>query len=223
MSSFNREKLARVFLLSLACGFGFLASGCGFQPLYGKREAAENNPLLAGVRIESVSAQNARMAQMLRINLEDRLNPGGIVPANAPYRLEVSLGYNEAAIGTARDGTVSRYNVYLNSNYSLYRIADGKKIASGSLYNVSGYNNITNQYYATYVAGEDAVRRGIVELAALYRHRLGSYLTVGPEVATAAADAKTEALPAFVPGGEMLVPMTPENMGFYQDKRSPYR
>lgn len=221
MSSSTNQETIKLPLPLLVTAFCLLASGCGFQPLYGKYEGSKENPLLAGVTVNSV-AQNARMAQMLRTNLEDRLNPDGVVPANAPYRLEVSLGYSEAPIGTARDGTVSRYNVYLNSNYNLYRVSDGKRITSGNLYNVSGYNNIINQYFATYVADEDAIRRGIVELAELYRQRLGAYLTVNPEgTATAAAEKSQEEMPVFVPAsGE--VPMTPGARGFYQNQKSPY-
>lgn len=194
---------------------------CGFQPMYGQQKSQEENPLLAGVRVDPVNAQNPRMAQMMRVGLEDRLNPGGVVPADAAYRLSVSLSHNEGAIATARDGTVSRYNVYLNSTYKLYRIADGKPVASGKLYNVSGYNNITNQYYATYVAGEDAIRRGITELTELYRQRLGAYLTVSPEDIATASAKSSEALPVFLPAsGDM--PIAPGAGGLYQDKNSGY-
>jgi LPS-assembly lipoprotein len=153
----------------------FLAlSGCGFQPLYGTKPAKEENTLLAGVTVDPIPE---RLGQQFRINLEDQLNPGGAVPANSRYRLSAALRISEAGIGVARDGTVSRYNVYLDSDYTLTRIADGQKMISGQLRQVSSYNNITNEYYSTYVAKEDAYKRGVEALAQLYRQRLMAYLS----------------------------------------------
>lgn len=148
-------------------------SGCGFEPVYAKREGSA---LFAGVQVE---APQTRSGQQLRIALEDELNPGGAA-ARPAYRLVVDLKNSEAAIGVARDGTVSRYNVYLDSAYTLYHIADEKIVTSGQLRHVSSYNNITNQYYSTYVAQEDALKRGVSELGKLYYQRLSAYLSAKP-------------------------------------------
>lgn len=155
------------WLLIAGC---WLLAGCGFQPVYGNKSTS-GAATLAGVQVTSIEG---RMGQQFRADLEDRLNPGGILPAKPQYRLDVTLKTSLAGIGVARDGTISRYNVYLDSTYELYRSEDGQKITSGTLRHASSYNNLTNAYFSTYIAEEDALKRGITELAELYRQRLVS-------------------------------------------------
>jgi LPS-assembly lipoprotein len=152
-----------------------MLAGCGFSPLYGHHgQTSQSEPILEGIKIDPVSG---RPGQLFTAELEDQLNPSGKVPATAKYRLNTKLTLSEAAIGVARDGTVSRYNIYLDSYYQLYRIADGQLMTSGNLRHVSSYNNTLNEYYSTYVAQEDAYKRGVTELAQLFRQRIGAYLT----------------------------------------------
>lgn len=187
----------------------FLLAACGFEPMYAK-QSGKQNALLAGVRVEG--APPGRLGQQFRIALEDQLNPEGVMPVDPLYRIQVTFDHTEAAIDTARDGTVSRYNVYLNSNYKLYRISDGVLMTSGSLRHVSSYNNITNEYFSTYVAQEDALERGIVELGKLYRQRLAVYLTQNGGNPKPQVNAVPDAPPPPVP-----VPLTPG----MQDRASP--
>lgn len=172
---------------------GLLLTGCGFKPMYGKTESAgASAALLSGIAVDPVDTTDRRMAQLLREELEDRLNPSGAAPAHPAYRLKVSLTLSESAIGVAPDGTISRYNVYLNSTFTLLRNADGQAMTSGSLSDVGSYNNVTNAYYSTYVAKEDAIRRGMAEMAEMYRARLASYLSQNggnPPVVTGPAPA----------------------------------
>ncbi len=155
-------------LLPLALG------ACGFDPMYGKPSPQLQAAALAGVSIDPITG--GRMGQQFRADLEDKLNPDGKVPANPAYRLAASVTSSTSAIGVARDGTISRYNVSLDSSYTLYSRADDKKITSGNLRHVSSYNNLTNAYFSTHVAQGDAVKRGITELSELYRQRLSPYL-----------------------------------------------
>lgn len=156
-------------------GVSLLAS-CGFKPMYGATSKGAE-PAIAGVAVE-IGAVDRRMGQQFKANLEDKLNPSGAVPDKPMYRLVVDLKSGAAAIGVARDGTVSRYNVYMDSKYAFYRHGEEKPVTSGNLRHVSSYNNLTNQYFSTYVAEQDAIKRGITELAELYRQRLSSYLAV---------------------------------------------
>jgi len=167
----------------------FLA-GCGFHPVYGTSSALPaNSPLREGVRIlagvsgvvtqatETTSSStdntsNAAMARQFTNNLSDML-PSKDAPV---YELQVSIVQSNVGIGVARDGTASRYNYVLNSSYNLVRTADNKIVDSGSLSNVTSYNNPNNQYFSTYISQQDARRRGIKELAESYRMRLISYI-----------------------------------------------
>ncbi|MDE3060084.1 MAG: hypothetical protein KGJ06_03650 [Pseudomonadota bacterium] len=174
-------------MLFLVTGHLALATltACGFHPLYAQREG-ENTPamdMLASVRIEAGGGPTlGRLSQEFKQDLEDRVNPGGSIAAAKAYRLEVLLNSTTSAIGVSRDGTVSRYNVYLSSQYKLYRLADNKLMTIGALNHVSSYNNIINAYFSTYVSEEDATRRGVQELAELYRQRLAAYFEEGAPI-----------------------------------------
>ena len=157
-----------------------LLCSCGFQPLYGKKTDADDvSRVFAGVTIDPMPG---RSGQLLKTHLEDQLNPKGAIPPHPAYRLSVLFRSSVVPIGVARDGTVSRYNVYLTSQYVLYRNSDGKAITSGDIGYVDSYNNLTNAYFSTYVSEEDAYKNGINQLAELYRGRLSSYLSEGAPV-----------------------------------------
>ena len=176
----------KISCLLSSVAFLLFTSGCGFHPVYGTATGlSENSPIRAGVQVSTtasgtISTSNntsvdnsysTTMARQFTNNLEDMLN-SGVSPI---YRLEVALVQSSVGIGVARDGTASRYNLVLSSNYKLIRIADGKQVDSGTISNVTSYNNPNNQYFSTYISEQDARKRGIKELAELYRHRLLSF------------------------------------------------
>ena len=148
-------------------------TACGFKPMYGHKGGTEGGG--PGVVIETLD-DRTRMNQQFKAELEDKLNPAGRVPANAKYRLETTLSSEANAIGVARDGTVSRYNVSMRSGYRLIRIDDDQLVTSGSLRHVSSYNNTNNQYFSTYMSEQDALKRGVTELTELYKQRLSPFL-----------------------------------------------
>lgn len=170
-------------LLPIACCL--MLAACGFQPVYGtKSSLPAQSPIRAGVKISVIvssvistsgsgnssidSSASSSMARQFTYNLEDILNSSD-TPA---YKLDVVLTQSNVGIGVARDGTASRYNLILSSSYKLIRIADNKEMDSGTIGNVTSYNNPNNQYFSTYISEQDARKRGIAELAELYRHRL---------------------------------------------------
>jgi LPS-assembly lipoprotein len=154
-----------------------LASGCGFQPVYGKKKPAGNvSQIYAGVSVDPIVGRDG---QQFRAELEDALNPDGRMPERPAYRLHIGFGLREVAIGVARDATVSRYNIYFDSNYTLYRNSDGKQVTQGAIRHIGSYNNAANAYFSTYISRDDGIKRGISELAQMYRMRLGSYLASG--------------------------------------------
>ncbi len=171
--SLQNKKSFRILLAALA---PLLLAGCGFQPLYAQKPAGDVSKIFAGVKIDSIPGRDG---QQMKAALEDKLNPGGAIPTNPAYRLSVTLKTSVVPIGVARDGTISRYNAYLTSHYTLYRNADSKAITAGDLSYVNSYNNLTNEYYSTYVSEQDAYKRNIVEMAELYRDRLTAYLDAG--------------------------------------------
>lgn len=160
----------RVCMLGLSL---FLAS-CGFTPMYGDKSRAA---LEGGVQVE---APRDAAGLEFKHHLEDHLNPQG-VPLKPRYRLEVEATYQPSAIGVARDGTVSRFNVIIDSTYTFTRLSDGKIIDRGAVKHVSSFNNPANQYFSTYVSEKDAIRRGLAELSELYRQRISTLLLKGAD------------------------------------------
>ncbi len=153
-----------------------LLAACGFEPLYGQKDASSNSKLKAGVKIDPIGG---KLGLTFKSKLEDTLNPSGGMPATPSYRLVVKLEHLAVPISVARDGTVSRYNVTFSSEYVLYRTADDKPVTSGQIGYLTSYNNLTNVYFSTYVSEQDALKRGTIALAELYRARLATYLDEG--------------------------------------------
>ncbi|MDX2074170.1 MAG: hypothetical protein SFX19_07400 [Alphaproteobacteria bacterium] len=153
-----------IVLLSLSL------AACGFTPMRG---AQNRQALSVGVSVDA--SPKDEDGRELEKALEDRLNLQGL-PSHPAYKLSVVLTSALGGIGVARDGTVSRFNVTLTSNYVLTRLADDKIIQRGEIRHVSSFNNQTNQYFSTYISEKDSIKRGIAELSELYRQRIGALL-----------------------------------------------
>lgn len=175
-----KAKKAFGLLFPIACCLAVVA--CGFQPVYGTSSAlCAHAPLLAGIVVSATDGESPLSAsgsvaptsasRQFRENLEDLLAPASNGKPSE-YKLDISLNQVTTAIGISRDGTASRYNLTINSSYKLSRISDNKTIDSGSVSNVTGYNNPSNAYFSTYISEQDARKRGVAELAELYRQRL---------------------------------------------------
>lgn len=172
------------FYFLLACCL--MLSACGFKPVYGTASGLPaESPVRDGIKIYATasgttpssvntsidSSSSAAMSRQFVNNLEDLVGPS----ASPTYKLEVVMVQSSVGIGVARDGTASRYNLVIDSSYKLSRLTDGKLVDSGTISNVTSYNNPNNQYFSTYISEQDARKRGISELAELYRHRLFSF------------------------------------------------
>jgi hypothetical protein len=165
----------------LLCLVPLLLASCGFEPVYSKKDASQlpandESKVFAGVDVAKITGRDGHQLQS---ELEDLLNPGGKIPQRPVYRLIVTLDLVEAPVGVSRDATVSRYNIHLDSRYTLYRNSDGKQISQGALRHVSSYSNATNAYFSTFVSRDDAIKGGITELAELYKLRLSAYMHAG--------------------------------------------
>lgn len=167
-----------------------LLTACGFQPVYGTSSACSaNSPISSGIKIAATDGKtttaiagderlSTSVSRQFTENFEDLLNPAtGDKPKI--YRLEVVISQSTAAVGISRDGVASRYNLTISSNYRLIRLIDNKLMDAGSVSNVTSYSNPSNQYFSTYTSEKDARKRGIAELAELYRLRI-SALTENP-------------------------------------------
>ncbi len=144
----------------------FSMTACGFHPVYGSRSVTQSTPaaqqFLASV---AVSTDTARLSQLFKAELVDRLNPTHL-PVNKRYKLDATIAEMNIPLFVAADGTYGRGNLQYTLTYTLIRIQDNRPLKTGTITRVSSYAaSETNAIYASYVAQEDARNRGVVELA----------------------------------------------------------
>ena len=147
-------------------------AACGFRPLYGPAETAKEGTTdrLAATRIRPLEG---RVGQQLHNLLRDRLNPSG-QPIEPAYVLEVALRVSTSELGIRKDETATRANLTMRASFKLRAFDTGSIMLSGKSISVNSYN-ILDAFYATTVAEDDALGRGLRELADDIRLRLAIY------------------------------------------------
>jgi hypothetical protein len=157
-----------LFLISLCV----MLASCGFEPLHGRKYRQEQRLDLSEVEIH---VDNSRRGQLLEAEIRDAVNPD-YQAATKLYRLQISLRETEIALFIRQDGTSSRGDIILNSNYTLTRIADGEVVDTNTITRSASFNSSESADYASYVSEEDARKRAVVELAQDYKLRLANLL-----------------------------------------------
>lgn len=181
-------RVGRLCLIVLCTLYStLLLSACGFQPLYGKhdRQSADGQAgaILQRIKVVASAGEPAQraLAEQFKRDLEDRLNPGNH-PRSAgaqDYTLSVGIGAQEGALAVSKDGTISRYNVTISAGLTLTR-PDGQTVFYTTARRVSSYNNVTGAFFSTYVSSQDAISRGVTDLAEDVRMRLAAFFTENP-------------------------------------------
>lgn len=182
----------RYMLLSLL----LLTSACGFRPVYGKHYQEERAQATAALAEIQVVTDTSRLSQLFKAELEDQLNPEH-QSRSKRYRLHVGITEQNIPLFVAQDGTYGRGNLRYTLKYTLVRVQDDQAVDHGSLVRVSSYAaSETNAIYASYVAQEDAKRRGMVELANDLAMRIGNRMDDGFQ--TPSAEDESEPAPLSV-------------------------
>ncbi len=149
-------------------------TACGFEPMAGKRAGdARVGTQLAGIEVAPVPGA---IGLQFRTSLEDLINPGETIAGAPQYRLRVALNPTTTPAIVAPDGSTLRYNMQLNSTYTLTRLSDGKQIREGAIRRIGAFNSVPNQYFSSFVSEQDALKRLSIALAEEYRFRLASIL-----------------------------------------------
>lgn len=155
----------------LICGLA-LTSGCGFQPLYGKKDNQPGNiELLSQVRILTIKD---RVGQRLRNYLVDRMNPGG-EPGNPRYELAVNVTVSKIELGIERDETATRAKLTLTANYQLRDIRSNAIVTKGVAQSVNSFNIVVSDF-ATQSAEADARDRAAREASEEIRTQVSLFL-----------------------------------------------
>lgn len=134
MSLLNPRKLS---LTGLALALAASLSACGFQPVYGpdgNGTELQNNVTFPAP--ESFATKTPEDSYFLVRNLEERLGR----TSTGAYRVDLALTTQEVGQAFTVDGEITRYSLLGKADYSLFRAADGKVLASGRVENFTGYS-----------------------------------------------------------------------------------
>jgi len=156
--------------LLIACG---LLTACGFEPMYGDAAMQSiRTPLQGNLLIEPIAN---REGQVLKIALEDRFNPEGIKFASPDYHLVITLRKTLIPAVVKSDGTIQRYDIWLDSSFKLTRVSDKTTLLESTLKRRGSYNVATDANFATHEAEGDVTERILKEMAEDYLLRLSGY------------------------------------------------
>lgn len=146
---------------ALALGLAVLLAGCGFEPLYGKRQGERGTTAdLAAVEVGPIPD---RLGQQVRNRLLDLLTPRG-GRERPRYRLDVLLKQEKTGVLVESDDTASRINLTLSADFALIDLQSRQRIFDGRTRTIAAYN-ITRADYANLVAERDATRRAAESVA----------------------------------------------------------
>ena len=139
----------------LLCLLAMVLSGCGFEPLYVKRDTSSSwyfggktdtsiTTEMAQVKVERIAD---RFGQQLRNNLLDLITPTG-VPKNPKYRLKVKLiSRNVVQQAMRRDITATSERVSYKVGYEL--LEGSKTLVKGDSIAYVSYDIMANPYSTT--------------------------------------------------------------------------
>lgn len=153
----------------------FWFSACGFQPIYGKVEDKhiETGTYLASTTVEATGGSDLDL--QLKNIIEDRINPKAESSLyGKSFLLEIQVTAPRTPLGIDRSGSISRYDITLRSTYVLYDAETREVLDKGVLTRRASYVN-ADEKFAAYSAEQDAIVRGIKELAEDYKMRLASF------------------------------------------------
>lgn len=168
------SSLKQIFRPLFLLAFLALLSGCGFQPLYGKR--AENPlPQLASIKIHPIAD---RTGQILRNYLLNELTPRG-QPRNPKYTLSVEVTESLGSYGIQKDDTATRAILKLSARFTLTRVSDDASIVAGSAHSSSGYDILLSSF-ATLSAERDARKHALKLISEDIKLRLSFFLSRYP-------------------------------------------
>ena len=104
--------------LAAVASLGALLGACGFHPLYGSVAGGDAGArqVFSSIYVDPIAGE--LVGYELRNSLIDGIE-GVAKPAEAHYRLKVTINQYLQGIAVANNATVTRYNYTLNANYEL--------------------------------------------------------------------------------------------------------
>jgi LPS-assembly lipoprotein len=144
-----------------------LLSACGFQPLYGtSKTSTAHAEILSTIDIK---VAHTPFDKQVKNALEDGLRTRGHAKE---YSLTLALNKNSTPIGIEPDGTITRYNIVIDTIYELRRLSDDVSLGRGSSKVITSYSTTLNSDFANFTAERNAYERAAREVAEDIRARL---------------------------------------------------
>ncbi len=166
----SRRRLLGLGPVFVVLAAGVSLSGCGFQPMYGRRGGGRTVAALASIAVDPAAD---RLTQILRNDLIDRLTPRG-APAKPAYRLHLEVTRSTTALAIQPDATITRYNLRIDVLFRLSDTATGEVIHRGRTRAVGSYNAVRSDF-ATLSAELDSARRAARNASAEVHTLLGVF------------------------------------------------
>ncbi len=154
-------------LALIMCGLCLIQASCGFEPVYGGHGSITTQGSLI---VEPIPG---REGQILKIALEDALNPESNSVLNAPYALRVTLKRDLIPAVVADDASIRRYNILITVQFAVIDRATLKSVYQGNAKRYGSYSR-SSEDYSTFVADEDVTKRTLEEAARDIAQRIGS-------------------------------------------------
>ncbi len=158
---------SRFSFTALAAVVAIVLSGCGFHPLYGKKDDGSVRSDFGQVAIGPI---DDREGQMLKNELSTLMHPRGIA-SRQPYRLDISLTESKSGVAVSKNKFSTRSNYSIQASYQMVRVADGAPLFSDSV-SLTGSYNVLSSEYGTQIAEKDVKARLIRELAKSIANRV---------------------------------------------------
>ena len=215
-----------VFPLMGACALLALV-GCGFEPVYAKRDTppeagrADSRTALESVKVVTEAGRNG---QIVQIALEDILYAGKKDNnTKVEYKLSIATHLLEYPAVIQNTQFVSRTNIRIQLIGTLTDAKTDKIIWSGSVVRLASFNLSQTADYASFVARDDALKRGLEaasqDMAMNVQARLGkpkdakfTGAETPPTPMTGGAVDPTNPNSTVMPGGiNTLIPGTIDN------------
>ena len=160
-------RIAGLMALTLAL------SGCGFRPLYGTMGADPGaQAIFASIYVEPIAQERA--GYELRNKVIDLLRATDR-PANATYRLKITLTETREGVALQNDATITRYDLSFVAKYDLTD-ANLKSVTSGQETTIESFD-VAQSPYASLTGQEEAEKRAVQDMAEHIRIDLGVHFT----------------------------------------------
>jgi LPS-assembly lipoprotein len=165
----------RFLPVALAAVLSMAVTGCGFEPLYGRKSAGNVESQLASVKIEIIPG---RIGQQVHNYLLDRINRKGR-PGEPLYLLSVTLEVEKIVLGIERDEEATRAKLVIMADVRLQDVVTEEILLDRTARSTSSYN-ILSAAVATQSAELDAIDRAARDVSDEIRLMLSLYFRSNP-------------------------------------------